>query len=610
MAASTDDVAAQIRAALAVTDPELDTSVGSVTRKIIDAVSDQIAAAYVDTHLLTYAYDVDAKTGADLDAFCQLFGIARLPASRASGTVDFTRPSGVLTTVFIPIHTELHDTGSPPTAVQTVSGAVMDPGVALVSVPVMALASGPAGNAPAQAVTVIASPLQGVSSVSNSQPLSGGADGESDSALRTRFRKTVFRSLAGTEGMYLGIALDDPNCTAANVVGAAKLRREQVQVTAGAAVSSVADAQYVYANPVTVGADIDDGVIALPGFDYTWVTSVPPQVTVLNPAILPNGAVVDVEFSYASSASRNSPGTNVTNRVDVWCGGVRPVAAVQTVAMPATPVVFNSTGGSPLNAASFVRPDGAHPTSGNLFVPLALGPVLTVPATITIGGTVYGNAAAAGYALGTVAGGVTYAYGIVHNDTAFGYGPSSAYGLEWFAAQAPSSGTVFTVGAGYTYNQVPSSVQAGLDRWRLLGVDAQAHAARTRRLRFSLAAVYAAGVTPSAVNAQITAALSAFVQGLGFDAVLRASDAITVVHGVPGVVNCRFANGSDNPGFTFGGANSFSVGIQQVNPSGVVTASYVDATGRPTDVVFGDADLPVLYSVSVLVKAENSFGAY
>ena len=52
--ASQSDVSSQMIAALGVTAPDLDTSVGSVTRKIIDTVSSQIADASVDTHLLTY----------------------------------------------------------------------------------------------------------------------------------------------------------------------------------------------------------------------------------------------------------------------------------------------------------------------------------------------------------------------------------------------------------------------------------------------------------------------------------------------------------------------------------------------------------------------------
>lgn len=612
MGVSADDISAQIRAALAVADTELDTGIGSVTRKIIDAVAEQIRDAYVDTHLITYAYDVDAKTGADLDAFTQLFGIARLPATRAAGVVTFSRPSGTgaAATAFIPIHTEVHDGSTPAIAVQTSTGAVMDPGVTSVSVPVQAVASGPGGNLAANAAVNIASPLQGITSVTNPQPLSGGADGESDSALRTRWRKTALRSLAGTEQMYLGVALDDPNCTAANVVGASKVFREQVQIASGVAVSTVTGAQYVYNNPVTVGANIDNGVIALNQFDYTWSATVPPQVNVINSAVLPNGTVVDLEFSYTSTASRNSPLTNITNRVDVWCGGSRPVAGSQVVVIPASPQVFSSSSSSTLYTANFARLDGNAPVAGNLFIPLALGPILTVPARITIGGTTYGDAQAAGVAMGTVSGGVTYAYQIVHDNTAFGYTPSSMFGLEWLAADAPAAGVTFTLSNGYTYNQVPASVQAALDNWRLVGIDAKAHAARVRRMELSLAVVYSPGITPSTVNANITTALSAFLQGLGFDSVLRASDAINIVHGVPGVANCRFANGSDYSGFTSGTANSYQVGIQQVNIHGTVTSSYVDSTGRPLDVQFGDAELPQLYQVNVLTKAENSFGAY
>src|SRR6266568_1204616 len=85
------DVASQITAALAVSEPDLDTSIGSVTRKIIDAVASQIADASIDNQLLTYQYDVNSRVGADLDSFVQLFGLSRFPASRATGTITFTR---------------------------------------------------------------------------------------------------------------------------------------------------------------------------------------------------------------------------------------------------------------------------------------------------------------------------------------------------------------------------------------------------------------------------------------------------------------------------------------------------------------------------------------
>jgi len=85
--ASQSDVSSQMIAALQVTAPDMDTSAGSVTRKIIDTVASAIADASVDTHLLTYQYDVYSHAGADLDAFVQLFGISRFPAVAATGTV-------------------------------------------------------------------------------------------------------------------------------------------------------------------------------------------------------------------------------------------------------------------------------------------------------------------------------------------------------------------------------------------------------------------------------------------------------------------------------------------------------------------------------------------
>ena len=83
--ASAADVAAQMVAALALSEPELDTSIGTPVRKILDAVAEAVAEAYVDQHLVNYAFDIDSKQGADLDDFVLLFGFTRVPAQRASG---------------------------------------------------------------------------------------------------------------------------------------------------------------------------------------------------------------------------------------------------------------------------------------------------------------------------------------------------------------------------------------------------------------------------------------------------------------------------------------------------------------------------------------------
>lgn len=142
MAATLDQVAEQIISTLRVTDPELDTSVGTSTRKIIDAVAYSIANAYVEQHMTSYQYDIDSKAGADLDAFTQLFGIARLAAKRASGAVTFTRGGATDVVVVIPAGTEISTTGIPASVVRTIVSASMVAGQTTISIPVQAVSGG------------------------------------------------------------------------------------------------------------------------------------------------------------------------------------------------------------------------------------------------------------------------------------------------------------------------------------------------------------------------------------------------------------------------------------------------------------------------------------
>jgi hypothetical protein len=598
-----------MRAALAASMPELDTTVGTPAAKILDAVAASIADAYVDNQLLTYTYDIDSKTDADLDSFCQLFGIARLPAKRASGTVTFTRGTdNTDATVFIPINFQITSSTDTGIIFQTITGATMDVGVTSVAVPIQAVDAGPGGNIGPNLINNMSSPIQGVASATNTSATSGGVDQETDSALRARWKATVFRNMAGTEDMFLGIALNDPDCSAANVVTATKLVREQIQVESGTATSTVNDAKYVFGTPVSFGTDIDDGVVFVAGSDYTFNATVPPTVTVNSSTSIPDGTIAELEYEYTPVASRSDPANAILNRIDVWCAGSRAVSAQQSMIFKNT-TTFSGSGTYNLN--NFVRPDGTKPVSGNIFLPLAFGPVLTVSSSLVVGATTYGLATIAN-PLGTVSGDITYAYQIVHDNTSNGWTPSSLFGLEWDAGHLPANNTVFTMGSdgAYTYNEVPLSVQQEIDSWRLAGTDAKAHQATAMLLRFSLAVMYDRISYPPQVNQSLDAALSSWLNSLGINAVVQVSDALQVLHNVPGVDNVRFLNGSDWPGFTSDTANNYQVGIQQLNANGVVQTSYVDSTGRPHDVFFTDSQIPEFGASLYQQRAQNSFGAY
>lgn len=625
--ATASDIASQIRAALLATDPELDTSVGTTTRKIIDAVSEQIAEAYIDNHLLAYQYDVNSKSGADLDAFVALFGMTRYAAKRATGTVVFSRTTGSAAReeVSIPVNTMVGNPAALNTEAQTVSPAHMVIGQTSVTVPVVAVQGGPTGNIGAGLLTQVLTPTTTLLSVTNIEPLSGGTDEETDDDLRLRWKKTVFRSLAGTEQMFLGIALDDGElnggvgCYAANVVGASKRHREQVQISGGVAYSQVQDIGYSYALSPVFGADIDGGVVMVRDQDYTFDTTVnPPRVVMLvstywdgtfngdgsKHMVSVEGAILDLEFEYAPTSTRNDPGNGINNRIDVYCAGQRPQTATQAVSFNSA-IAFSASTTSPYYVGYYFRDStGTAPTATNVLIPLAFGPIMTIPGTITIGTSTYVE---------------NVHYWLVHQDIPYGLSSKSLFGLEWDSASIPGGTPTFSL--DYTYNEVPKAVQTLIDRWRLVGTDALAHQAKEQYLRFNIAIMYDRGVTKTVVNDGIRTAISKFLSKIGFAGVVQVSDILNEIHKVPGVDNVRFLNGSDYSGYNPATPNAFGIAIQLIGPSGAVLTTFSDSDGsgnsplgRPVDIEFGDAEVPVFHSLGgggtdlPLVKAQNTFG--
>jgi uncharacterized phage protein gp47/JayE len=614
MGVSREDIVTQMRDALLVSDPELDTSVGTPARKILDAVSGSIADAYVENHLLSYAYDIDSKVDADLDAFTQLFGIARIPARRAIGTVTFSRTGDLAPTVFIPVGTEIASSSDSALVVTTVTGGTMMPGAASVTLPVQAVTAGPEGNLGAGMASLITSPIQGVNTVVNTGALTGGTSRETDSELRARWKATVFRSLAGTEQMYLGVALDDPDCSAASVVGASRARSEILQVpVTGDVLAQISDARYIYSNPVQVRKADDTPLVK--DYDFTWIPSNPPKISKLSGSFPAPGELLTVDYQYLPQVSRNDPANNITNRIDVFTGGTRAQSAQASLVFRQAKK-WQTVSTLDLFTGDWLRADQTRPEAGNVFVPLPFGPIITVPTTLTVGATTYGLASTA-HPLGTVSGGVTYAYQIVHEDTVDGWAPTSRFGLEWHRTYLPADGTAFSVGdAGdYTYNEVPASVQDAVNRWRLVGIDAQVHQAKQRWLRFALGVMYTASSTNSVASVQdsIRTSLSDYLNRMGFNSNIQISDVLTVVHQVPGVDNVRLLHGGDVTGYSPANPNASVIGVQQITPnsapdSGALSSYVESATGRARDIYFRDDELPVLGGVVFKTLARNSFG--
>lgn len=600
------DIVGQIISTLRLTDPDLDTSPGTPTRKIIDAVSESISEAYVDQYMLAYTYDIDSKIDGDLDVFVRLFGISRFAPRRATGTVTFIR-NAVTADLVVPYGTILSTSSGVPVTFTTMAPAMMGISVESVTVPVQALEGGTRGNVAPGTINVASNLPLGVS-VTNIQSTTGGTDMESDPELRLRWKRTVFRSLAGTEQMYAGIAIDDVDVSSVNVVTGSKRRFEQLQVDNGFAESQVQDHKYVYDSGVVVGPDISAGQFYLKDHDYSWDTSgAQPQVVVLNPAVIGDGSMIEIEFNYCPIASRNDPANNIMHRVDVWCHGSRIASATQSVVFTASKK-FDEITGSAYNRFDWVGPDMTPPQNDAVFIPLAFGPILELPLVISAGGHTYGQIDSGD---DTVDFPDTFRF--VHRNTADGWGATSLFGIEWRPSTdpidpLPPSNSTFTIGASddYTYNEIPRSVQARIDQARLLGVDVMVHQAKQVWLRFNLAIIYSYGVNQTAVDANIHSALSNHLRSLAFNAVVQYSDILDIVHDVPGVDSVRFLHGADYLTWT-GDPNNHGVAIQRI-VNETVDYTYCDANGRALDVLLGDDEVPVLESVYISPRAQNTMG--
>ena len=234
------DISSQMVQALALSEPELDTGVGTPIRKVIDTVSEAIAESHLDRYLLSYSYDIDSRNGSDLDAFTALFGFRRLVARSASGTILLQRSTPATQSIVIPSGAQASTGDAAPVIVRTTSPAVFPRGATFLEIPAHVVVGGAVGNLPASSVIRWLTPVDGISSVTNPAPFTGGSDAETDAQFRDRFKKTVFRNLAGTQDMYTAIAQADDSVSAVEIYGTNKRWTERVEVVGGVASPSIA----------------------------------------------------------------------------------------------------------------------------------------------------------------------------------------------------------------------------------------------------------------------------------------------------------------------------------------------------------------------------------
>jgi uncharacterized phage protein gp47/JayE len=176
----------------------LDFTAGSVLRALLEANAALVLWLQWLVLLTLQTTRLSTSTGPDADSFGADFGFSRLAAVAASGSVTFGRYTATMTAL-VPVGTVVTTSDSTSefavttdiansawSAVQ--SGYVIGSGVASVTVPVSSSVAGSAGNVLPGTISLIASAIPGVDTVTNANALSGGMDAESDAAFRARFQ--------------------------------------------------------------------------------------------------------------------------------------------------------------------------------------------------------------------------------------------------------------------------------------------------------------------------------------------------------------------------------------------------------------------------------------
>ena len=297
-------------------------------------------------------------------------------------------------------------------------------------------------------------------------------------------------------------------------------------------------------------------------------------------------------------SSRNDPANGITNRVDIYVNGDRPIEVTENLVFSQSAKTFNVIDGitveninsttPSMNHELFQRLDGTTPAVGNLFIPLSFSPIDGPATGLQSNGSVVVTAPKTPSPTPAYPTNHAYTYGtdywIVNEVDQFGRSSKSRAGLEWNATPTtadhmPQTGDVVTV--DYTYNQVPTTVQHNMDLWNVVTSDVMVHQANTLYLDFYFAVVLGGNSNAGTVFSSIQTVVSNYLSQVGFDGVVQRSSLISAV--------------------------------QQVNPvTGNVVEVYSATDGsvyRATDIYLDDTELATLNNVYIAQMSQSMFGS-
>ena len=164
------------------------------------ALAAQVYGLYVQAEWVVRQAFPQTAEGEYLDRHAQLRSLERRPASAAEGVVRFTAGEAATAPRTIPRGTVCMTAGL--VRFETTGDAVLEAGELTAEAPVRALEAGRAGNVSAGAIAAMAVAPVGIAACTNPAPCAGGADGETDAALRERVLESFKRLPNGANAAF------------------------------------------------------------------------------------------------------------------------------------------------------------------------------------------------------------------------------------------------------------------------------------------------------------------------------------------------------------------------------------------------------------------------
>lgn len=587
MSRTPNRVAADILAKLKVTVPQLSMEIGTPERKLIDAVAETISESYMDQYITGTNFDIDTKNGLELEQFVGIFGFGRLQGRRATGVVRVEVATESTQDIHIQNGTQFYvafggETPGTNLYFHATQRAVLPKGHFSVDVPVECTIIGSIGNVAPGTMASVGSTL-GIATVTNLSPMTGGIDIETDDELRSRFKATLLRNVAGTSDFYLALAYADQNVSRAVVYGPVSTYRTQIEAPSGSAVLEVnQDVKYVWPEHTSVFKDLGTSNERwyTPGIDYAWTGGGAATLARFTTGMLTPGDIIDVEFEYTTKASRNNPTAGITNKVDLFVNGADPVTVTERTVIGIQ--TFNTTPGHELNQNNFkrLRTAGDRPATANRFMRLGSVPLVAFPRKLVI-------KTADSPIANTYEEGVHY--WVVTSDTLMRGSDREITGIEWTSAGPPSNTPITLT---YSYNRTPQLLNSILKNTKQITTDVLVHEAEYRYLQVYLDVEYDRGINLSDAALNIQEVLRRLFAAQQFGAWIESSD---ILHAV------RLVRGVDNAQLTKSTSSATNYGVKVFSHA----ESTVPLMTTTADFKLEDDQLPVFLNAVITRKANR-----